>query len=64
MSFGENLRKERVRLQLTQSQLGERCGLDHTHISQFERGRRDPSLHSLVAIRKGLKCAYEDLIDG
>jgi transcriptional regulator with XRE-family HTH domain len=40
--FGALLRHWRQARELTQRQLGERLGYDHTHISKLESGQRRP----------------------
>jgi len=44
---GGNIRHLRKELGLTQEELASRVGLTQAQISDYERGRRTPSLHSL-----------------
>lgn len=53
--FGEKVRKERDRLDISQEELGFRTGLDRTYISGIERGVRNPSLINIGKIAKALK---------
>ena len=43
-NIGLQLKNERRRLGLTQSQAGERAGIDHSVVSRIERGRYTGSL--------------------
>jgi len=44
LKLGEKLRALRQRDGLTVRQLGERLGVDHSHITKIERGENIPSL--------------------
>lgn len=46
-TVGGNIRHLRKVLGLTQKELGDEVGLTQAQISDYERGRRIPSLHSL-----------------
>lgn len=46
-TVGGNIRHLRKVLGLTQKELAFRVGLTQAQISDYERGRRTPSLHSL-----------------
>lgn len=54
-NFGEVLRLLRSQRGLTQQSLAERCDLDETYISLLERGRRQPTLSTIVALAKALE---------
>jgi transcriptional regulator with XRE-family HTH domain len=62
--FGYNLREHRLRLGLTQQELGDRCELHRTDICAFERARRAPTLPMIVRIARGLDVAPARLLDG
>jgi len=59
--FGERVRKERIRLGLSQEQLGFKTGLDRTYISGIERGERNPSLKNIGKIYKALDLSLDNL---
>jgi len=59
--FGEKVRKERMRLGLSQEKLGFETGLDRTYISGIERGERNPSLKNIQKIAKALKLEIKNL---
>jgi transcriptional regulator with XRE-family HTH domain len=60
--FGNALRAARLEAGLTQIALSERSGLAMNYISELERGRKSPSLRSLVKLSKVLHKAPEELI--
>jgi transcriptional regulator with XRE-family HTH domain len=53
--FGEFVREKRTRLKLSQSNLGDRMGLDYQYISRVERGLISPTLFWII----GLSSAFE-----
>ena len=60
VSFGNSIRKLRLKKGLTQRALAERSDLDVTYISGIERGVRNPSLKSLECVAKGLGCSIAE----
>ena len=62
--FGENVRKRRDELGLSQEDLAHGSGLHTTAISMLERGRRQPRLETIVAVGFALKMNPGDLLDG
>jgi len=52
--FGAVLRELRLKQGLSQEKLALECGLDRTFISMLERGVRQPTLASIVALSKAL----------
>lgn len=48
--FGKALKKGRIRMGLTQRQLGKLVGLSNTYISNLEKGRGYPSVLALLRI--------------
>jgi transcriptional regulator with XRE-family HTH domain len=52
--FAENLRRERVRVGLSQEALAEACELHRTEISLLERSKRSPRLETIVILASGL----------
>ena len=66
--MGEKLLRIRKALDLTQEQMAERLSLKEspvypTHISEFERGRREPSLLVLLLYAKIAGVSTDVLID-
>lgn len=62
--FGQNLRRERQRLGLSQEALGDVAGLHTTEISRLERGVRDPRLSTIVRVARALRVRPAELLDG
>lgn len=64
LAFGANIRKLRLKKNLTQRALAERSGLDVTYCSGIERAVRNPSLKSIEALAKGLGCTMSETCKG
>lgn len=64
MTLGEKIRKLRIEKRLRIWQLAEKIGCGTPHLSDIERGRRLPSLPTLLSIAKGLKMTVSELIEG
>ena len=60
VSFGNSIRKLRLKKGLTQRELAKRSGLDVTYCSGIERGVRNLSLKSLEKVAKGLGCSISE----
>lgn len=61
--FGENVRKYRLELGLSQEKLAEKCGLHRTYIGSIECFQRNVSLENIQKIAKALnKEPYQLLI--
>lgn len=61
-AFGLVLKTERTKKKISQEQLALSCNLDRTFISMLERGQRQPSLTSILAISTSLEVPAETLI--
>lgn len=57
----DNIRARRIELELSQLQLAERCGVDKTAVSQWERGRSAPKGDRLPAVAKALRTTIDEL---
>jgi len=60
--FGRSLAQLRLEAGLTQEVLAEKAGLHPTYIGGLERGVRNPTLLTLLALARGLKCAPDELV--
>jgi transcriptional regulator with XRE-family HTH domain len=60
--LGDRLRRLREGQNLTQHQLGERCGLHRTFIGSVERGERNVSILNLRSIAQALRVPLADLL--
>ncbi len=61
-AFGCILKSTRSKKGLSQEQLALNCDLDRTFISMLERGQRQPSLTSILAISSSLGIPAHELI--
>jgi transcriptional regulator with XRE-family HTH domain len=57
------IKKARWRLGWTQADAAFRVGLTFRYFAEVERGRRNPSLDTLLAIARALKVKVADLVD-
>jgi transcriptional regulator with XRE-family HTH domain len=62
--FAANLRRERLRRELSQEGLAALCGLHMTEVSRLERARREPRLGTIVTLAKGLGIRPAVLVKG
>jgi transcriptional regulator with XRE-family HTH domain len=63
--FAANLRRQRLRVGLSQEELGRRCGLHRTEISLLECCERSPRLETIVVLARALKLDLAgELLDG
>ena len=54
METKEKIRAYRKKAKLTQTQLGEKCGVHFSEISAYELGKRNPTLKTIAMIANGL----------
>lgn len=62
--LGPRIRWLRLARGLTQTQLGERCGLTTAMICHLERTNRLPGLESLVRVAHALDSTASELLEG
>lgn len=62
MAFRKALREARRSRKLSQEKLAELADLDRTYIGMLERGVREPSLHTVFKIARGLRMRARDLV--
>lgn len=62
LSFGRVLQKTRKDRGVSQQELALDCGLDRTFISLLERGKRQPSLTTLVTLGNSLDVDAAELV--
>jgi transcriptional regulator with XRE-family HTH domain len=61
---GDRVRERRQAAELTQAELGEKCGLHRTFVGSVERGERNLALLSLKRIAKALRTTPAVLLGG
>ena len=64
IALGQNVRKRREALGLTQEALSDKAGLDQTYISGIERGLRNPGIINIAKLAKALKISTAELCRG
>lgn len=60
--LAENIKSHRARLQLSQEELADRCGLHRTYIGSVERSERNVSLSTLEVLANALKVSVPELL--
>lgn len=60
--FGENVRKHRRLLNISQEELADRADLHRTYIGMIERAEKNITLVNIEKIANALKVSIEDLI--
>lgn len=63
MSVGENIKKRREALNLSQRDLAEQVGIAQPFLCQVERGTKNPSLQVAAEIAKVLECDLKELVE-
>lgn len=61
-AFGIILKELRTGLKLSQEKLAFACGLDRTFISMLERGKRQPSLTSILILADALSIPADEMV--
>ncbi|MEE0858293.1 MAG: helix-turn-helix transcriptional regulator [Acutalibacteraceae bacterium] len=62
MNIGENTKKIRTNLGLTQTELAERVGIGRSMLAQIERGTKTMTLPVAAEIAKALNCSIYELL--
>jgi transcriptional regulator with XRE-family HTH domain len=62
--FAANLRQARVKIGISQEELGNRCDLHRTEISLLERAGREPRLATIVKLAGSLETTPAELCTG
>ena len=61
--LGENVRRHRKRLGMTQEQLAHEAEMERSYVSDLERGTRNPSVRALGRLAKALGVEPHSLLD-
>ncbi len=62
--FGDRLRRLREKKGFNQLQFSEKCGIENSHLSRLEAGKREPCLYILELLAKGLGVSISELMRG
>jgi transcriptional regulator with XRE-family HTH domain len=62
--LGKNLKRLRMSAELTQEKLAEKADISLRYVQQLEAGQRNPSISTLVRLRKVMGCSFDDLFRG
>jgi transcriptional regulator with XRE-family HTH domain len=62
--LGKNLNRLRMSAELTQEKLAEKADISLRYVQQLEAGQRNPSISTLVRLRKVMGCSFDDLFRG
>ncbi len=63
MSLGENLKRYRIEVGLSQKELAEQINVKQQAISLVELNKRTPSICSLKKIAKVFNCTIDELVN-
>lgn len=59
---GRNIRRIRIKKNLTQEQLAEFSGLSQQYLSGLERGQRNPTIVTILELAQALRVSHMDLV--
>lgn len=62
MTIGEKIREARIKKDLTQKQLGDKCRMADSAIRRYESGRGNPTLDTVGRIAEALDMELRDLV--
>lgn len=64
MNIGKNIKKKRVELNMSQDELAEKMFMTRQTISNYEIGKRNPSIETLQQLSEVFGCDLEELLYG
>ena len=64
LALGKRLRELRAEKGISQEAFADQCGLHRTAMSLLERGKRVPSLRTLLTLSQGFGIPLSDLLEG
>lgn len=64
LAFGKRVRELRAEQSFSQEGFADHCGLHRTAMSLIERGKRVPSLRTLVTLSEGFGISLSELLEG
>lgn len=63
MTFGENLKKIRKNMKLTQTEMAERLDISQNYLSDIENGNRNITVNKLIIFANELEVSVNKLIN-
>ncbi|MCE0524010.1 MAG: helix-turn-helix domain-containing protein [Methylacidiphilales bacterium] len=60
--FSSNLKRLRFQAEITQEMLAEKSDLHWRYLQKLESGSANPSLKVLFAVKRALRCRWDDLL--
>lgn len=63
MTFGENIKRIRKDMNITQEEMAKRIGISQSYIADIERNRKNISLAVIMKFSKGLNISINELIN-
>jgi transcriptional regulator with XRE-family HTH domain len=63
LRFGEKVKTERSKRDISQERLGQLSGVHRTYIGMIERGEKNITLTNIQKIAKGLEMKMSELVD-
>lgn len=63
MTLGENIRKRREELKLSQEYVAERLGVSRQAISKWEKGQSEPTANNLIQLANIFEISLSELVD-
>ncbi len=64
LALGKRMRELRAKQSFSQEAFADHCGLNRTAMSLIERGKRVPSLRTLLTISSGFGITLSELLRG
>ncbi len=61
--LGKNIRKERLKMGVSQEKLGQLAGVHRTYVGMVERGEKNITLSNMMRFAQALGLKVRDLID-
>lgn len=62
IQLGQRIRDLRVKMELTQTELADRCGVASNYIAMLERGERNPTYLTLLKLASGCQVSVSELV--
>jgi len=60
--IGKNIKKARLKLNLTQAEVAEKAGIHTNYFARIERGEENPSIDIIENIAKALKVKSSEIL--